>query len=481
MVVLLYNPNANADIRAVSVLEKALRANGCDLFLDRRTEVSVAQAQLLVDWIKRADQVIAVISTESADSETLEFQLETVASERRRTGKPGLITLRLNSALPVAGPIASYLLDDQTLAWDGEDDDLTVVDAVLARLKTTTTPQAEPAIKEPVGSAPASNRFYTLRHSDSELDTAMWAHESVVLIRGPRQIGKTSLIGRGIELANAMHWRTVSTDFQKLNSFQLNDVDRFCQLLAKTMARQLRFDYDFDSQWIDDFGPNLNLDHFVREAIESVSEPLCWFMDEADRIFTAPFASDFYGLVRSWHNARATDPTGPWSRFSVVIGYATEARLFIQDLNQSPFNVGKNISLANFNIQQTTDLNVRFGEPLKRQSDIEGMQFLLGGQPMLTKRALELLATRKIDFATLIETADHDDGPFADHLKRVLFAVSQAPDVLKALKSSLSYITAADSGAVERLVAAGVLRETSEGSATLACDLYTQYLARHLS
>jgi hypothetical protein len=293
-------------------------------------------------------------------------------------------------------------------------------------------------------------------------------------------VGKTSLIGRGIELANAMHWRTVSTDFQKLNSFQLNDVDRFCQLLAKTMARQLRFEYDFDSQWVEDFGPNLNLDHFVREAIGSVTEPLCWFMDEADRIFTTPFASDFYGLVRSWHNARATDPTGPWSRFSVVIGYATEARLFIQDLNQSPFNVGKNISLANFNIQQTSDLNTRFGEPLKRQSDIEGLQFLLGGQPMLTKRALELLATRKIDFLTLVETADRDDGPFADNLKRVLFAVSQAPDVLKTLKSSLSYIPANDSGAIERLVAAGVLRETSDGAATLACDLYAQYLARHL-
>jgi len=312
------------------------------------------------------------------------------------------------------------------------------------------------------------------------MDSALWASESVILVRGPRQIGKTSLIGRGAELASAMQWRTVSTDFQKLNAFQLTDVDKFCQLLAKTMARQLEFDYDFESQWVDDFGPNLNLDHFVKSVLKSSPTPLVWFMDEADRIFTTPFASDFYGLVRSWHNARATDPKGPWSRFTVVIGYATEARLFIQDLNQSPFNVGKQISLESFSLHQTTDLNVRYGGPLKRKSDIEGLQFLLGGQPMLTRRALDLLASGALDYSALIENADRDDGPFGDHLKRVLFAVSQAPEVLQTLRSSLAFLPVADSDAVQRLIAAGILRETQEG-ATVACDLYSQYLARHLS
>ena len=100
---------------------------------------------------------------------------------------------------------------------------------------------------------------------------------------------------------------------------------------------------------------------------------------------------------------------------------------------------------------------------------------------MLTRRALEQLATGKIDYPTLVETADRDDGPFADHLKRVLYAVSQAPDVLDTLRSSLSWVPMSDSDTVQRLVAAGILRETPEGKATLNCDLYGQYLARHLA
>jgi len=163
-----------------------------------------------------------------------------------------------------------------------------------------------------------------------------------------------------------------------------------------------------------------------------------------------------------------------------VIGYATEARLFIQDLNQSPFNVGKQITLESFNLHQTTDLNVRFGGPIKRQSDLEGLQFLLGGQPMLTRRAFEIMAKGALDFPMLVENADRDDGPFADHLKRVLYSVSQAPEVLDTLRSSLAFIPMSDTDAVQRLVAAGILRETADGTATLACDLYGQYLAKHL-
>ena len=50
-------------------------------------------------------------------------------------------------------------------------------------------------------------------------------------------------------------------------------------------------------------------------------------MDEVDKLFLAPFASDFFGLVRSWHNSRSTEPDGPWNKLTVVIAYATEPDL----------------------------------------------------------------------------------------------------------------------------------------------------------
>ncbi len=384
MVLLLYSPTSTRDGSVVSVVEAALRKRNVDFYVDRRSDADMHRAQLMADWVGQADHVVAFISKEAESSEALEFELECVVAERRRGRKPALITVKVGTEDDIVGPVGAYVLDESTITWESPDDNDRVAASVMEALSMPAL-EAELTL-EPVGKAAFSTRFYTLRPSDEELDSALRAGESVVLIRGPRQVGKTSLIGRGAELVNELGWRQVSTDFQKLNAFQLNDVDKFCQLLAKTIARQLDFSYDFESNWAEDFGPNLNLDHFMRAALNHSGGRLVWFMDEADRIFATPLASDFYGLVRSWHNARATDPKGPWSRFTVVIGYATEARLFIQDLNQSPFNVGRHITLDNFTLAQTTDLNVRFGGPLKRRSDLEGMQFLLGGQPMLTSR-----------------------------------------------------------------------------------------------
>ena len=71
-----------------------------------------------------------------------------------------------------------------------------------------------------------------------------------------------------------------------------------------------------------------------------------------------------FGLFRSWNNERLLDPSGSWSRFTLVIAYATEAHLFITDVNQSPFNVGTRLTLEDFTREQVAELNRRYGSPL---------------------------------------------------------------------------------------------------------------------
>jgi hypothetical protein len=40
---------------------------------------------------------------------------------------------------------------------------------------------------------------------------------------------------------------------------------------------------------------------------------------------------------------------------------------------------------------------------------------------------------------------------------------------------------ASDADGVERLIAAGILKEAGDGQVDFACDLYTRYLARHFA
>ena len=119
-----------------------------------------------------------------------------------------------------------------------------------------------------------------------------------LLIKGARQIGKTSMLAQGAHRARELGWRQGLTDFQKFNTAQMGEGDRFYRLLAATLARQLRFEYDFETGWDAIFGANLNLESFLRALLEASDAHLVWFMDEVDKLFSAPFASDFFGLVR---------------------------------------------------------------------------------------------------------------------------------------------------------------------------------------
>ncbi|AIE85542.1 AAA-like domain-containing protein [Fimbriimonas ginsengisoli] len=481
MVVLLYKRNAQPDDHLLALLEQSLRDAGHPVFVDRHLKIGVEWAKAIEQTIRTADALVVLLSESAWKSEMLEYEIETATDQFRKTGKPKILPILIGADTKLEGAVAAQVGEFQFAVWKGPEDDEPIVAEVLAALEDSAPIPKKVVPIEPAGGAvSASSPFYTWRETDAEFDAALRNNESIVLVKGPRQIGKTSLIGRGALLVEELGWRQASTDFQTLSASQFFYEDQFARLLAAMLARQTGFKYDFAGEWLEVFGPSVNLDNFLRALLEDSEKPFVWFLDEADRVFSAPFSGDFFGLVRSWHNARARDPKGPWSRFTVVIGYATEARLFIRDLNQSPFNVGRQISLRNFTVEQTMDLNEKYGKPVERRSDIEALQFLLDGQPFLTRRALEVLASKKLTFGALLETADQDDGPFGDHLKRMLIAVSHVPSVLAAVRSSLAMLPPAEADGVERLIAAGVLKETPGQGVDLACDLYARYLARHV-
>ena len=135
--------------------------------------------------------------------------------------------------------------------------------------------------------------------------------------------------------------------------------------LGELIADQLDLEVYPDEVWKPRRAPSINFERYIRrEVLEKISGPLVWGLDEVDRLFTCPFASEVFGLFRTWHNERAVDPTAPWGRLTLAIVYATEAHLFITDQNQSPFNVGTRLELKDFSIEQVGELNTRYGSPL---------------------------------------------------------------------------------------------------------------------
>jgi hypothetical protein len=193
-------------------------------------------------------------------------------------------------------------------------------------------------------------------------------------------------------------------------------------------------------------------------------------------LFNYDYASDFFGLIRSWHNLRALDPTGPWQRLTLALAYATEAHLFITDLNQSPFNVGTRLELEDFTIEQVADLNSRHGGPLRDENEVSRFYRLIGGHPYLTRRGLYELVSRNISLEVIESRAHSFDSVFGDHLRRMLVSLERDAALSESLRDLLQGQGKLPMAHFYRLRSAGVLTGDSPQDARPRCELYDRFL-----
>ena len=338
-------------------------------------------------------------------------------------------------------------------------------------------------VLEPVGGAmPLDSRFYVTRPADAQFRDAVARRDSIVLVKGPRQVGKTSLLARGLQAAREAGARVVHTDFQELNSEHLVSTDTLLRALAASLADRLDLDASPGADWDPERGPNMNMSRFLRrEVLGEGTEPVVWGLDEVDRLFGRDFGSEVFGLFRAWHNRRALEPAGPWSRLTLALAYATEAHLFITDLNQSPFNVGTRLTLEDFTPDQVMDLNVRYGSPLRTPAESARFWDLIGGHPFLARRGLEEMVTKGLDVAALEARAASDDGAFAGHLERLLVSLSRDASLTDAVRSLLRGTGCQTQSDFFRLRSAGVLTGATPQDARFRCRLYADFLGRHLT
>jgi len=320
------------------------------------------------------------------------------------------VRVQLSGPLPSA--LATILDPLHYFLWQGPHDDRTLVAEIVRSLQNP-PPSAPGAarlrLESSGGAVPLDSRFYIVRGTDLEFQSALARRDSIVLVKGARQMGKTSLLARGLQEARQSGARVALTDFQKLNTSHLASIDAFYLTLGEFLADQLDLSVLPEDVWDDRRSPNTNFERYLRrEVLGKLSGHFVWGMDEVDRLFTCQFGSEVFGLFRSWHNERALDPQGPWSRLTLAIAYATEAHLFITDVNQSPFNVGTRLTLDDFTPGQVADLNERYDAPLRREAEVQEFYELLGGQPYLARRGFNELAAGALTFEKFKANADKD-------------------------------------------------------------------------
>jgi hypothetical protein len=481
-VALLYKRGAQPDERLLGLLETELRAIGCGVFVDRNMTVGVEWAKEIERQLRESDAVIPLLSEHSMSSEMLAYELQIASESAQKTGKPRILPVRVAYEGPLPDPLGGLLAPIQYALWAGPEDDRRLTEELVGALRSPDSAPvgAERQIEPPGGAVPLDSRFYLVRPTDGLFLDALRRRDSIVLIKGARQMGKTSLLARGLQQAREAGARVAVTDFQKLNQSDMESVESFYKSLGGLVADQLDLDVYPEDVWKERRAPSVNFERYVRrEVLEKVEGPLVWGMDEVDRLFTCPFGSEVFGLFRTWHNERAVDPTAPWGRLTLAIAYATEAHLFITDQNQSPFNVGTRLELKDFTAEQVAELNARHGSPLSND-ELTRFYSLLGGHPYLVRRGLHEMVSEGIGFDAFEAQADREEGPYGDHLRRILMLLAKDLVLADIARVVLKGYPCPTDEAFYRLRSAGVMSGDTPQELKPRCRLYAVYLERHL-
>jgi len=476
--VILYAPAIDADAGLMKSLEARLTQADFEVFAKRHPSVGLEWASSLGSKIVESDVVIPLLSPESVLDPMILSEIQLAQESRQQnSGRPVLIPVLL-AGVTVSAPLATLFQSGAAIRLEEGRDREAILDLVLKAVECTSGAPL-PGDSESIGGAvPLDSRLYVARSTDDEFYAAIARRQSIVLLKAARQMGKTSLLARGLQKARENSARAIFTDFQGLDSSQL---DSLFIAMAETIADQLGLEVSVHDIWNPRSGPSVNFERFMRRYLFPVHpSPIVWGLDEVDRIFPCSFAGDVFGLFRSWHNARSLDPLGPWRRLTMAIAYATEAHLFITNLNQSPFNVGTQLVLRDFSVEQTADLNDRHRGPLHGSKELTAFHRLLGGQPYLVRRGLHEMMTRGLTFESFEAQADRDDGPMGSHLRRVLVSLAQDQSLVEVVRCLLRNEPINSEVTLYRLRAAGVIADDPGEQGTLRCPLYEKYLTRHL-
>jgi PAS domain S-box-containing protein len=507
--VLLYKRDSQPDERLLKLLETRLTGYGHQVFVDRHLAIGVEWARQIERELRSADAVIPLLSEAALPSEMLAYEIQ-VAHEAAQVqnGKPRLLPLRVNYSGPMPEPLAAILDPLEYALWQGPQDDDRLVERLVNALPgrpgaaygarrsiempsplTSGGPQAAspgrelpaPSAAFPGGVVPLDSPFYVIRPTDAEFRKAIERRDSIILIKGARQVGKTSLLARGLQHAREAGAHVVLTDFQVLDAADLTSVERLFPSLAGWIADQLDLEVLPHQTWKPHLGASVNFERYLsREVLERLDTPLVWGLDEVDRLFFQECGGQMFGLFRSWHNRRGLDPSGPWSQLTLAMTYATEAHLFITDVNQSPFNVGTRLALADFSPALVADLNQRYRAPLRDEGEVARLHHLLNGHPYLVNRGLWELATSGQGLDAFEAQADQDEGIFGDHLRRILVLLVKVPELCEVVRDVLRGGPCPTGDSFYRLRSAGVFTGNSPQEARPRCQLYATYLRRHL-
>ncbi len=343
------------------------------------------------------------------------------------------------------------------------------------------TSNAEIALEFPEGPVALDSPFYVERPPlESDCYKEILKPGSLIRIRGPRRMGKTSLLNRVLAYAAQQNYQVVRMNLRKAEKTVFTNLNRFLRWFCLNVSRQLNLEPRLARYWDEEIGSKVSCtSYFQAYLLEEVETNLVIDLDEIDTVFNYPdIAEDFLALLREWHEEAMLQES--WQKLRLVIAHSTEVYISL-NIHQSPFNVGLPLRLPQFNQQQVETLAQLHGLTWTLE-ETKRLTTMVGGHPYLIRLALYHLSRQGVTLGQFLQDAPTHAGVYSDHLRCCLGYLKQQPELASALKQVVTAQSPVqlESVPVYQLDSMGIVH-LNGNQVTPSCELYRQYFSANFS
>ncbi|NET25395.1 AAA-like domain-containing protein [Okeania sp. SIO1I7] len=325
--------------------------------------------------------------------------------------------------------------------------------------------------------------FYIERYRIKRCSIESECHEkiedpgSLVRIKAPKQMGKTSLLRRIQAKANNNNYIPIYLRFDSLiEPENISNINNFLKAFNKNIKS--RFTDSPSWKIWDNHNAKISCTQEFEALLYHLEQEVVLLLDEVDEIFNYPeISKDFFAMLRSWYEE--SNNLEIWENLRMIIAYSTEYHGKL-NIYQSPFNVGLPIELKEFTLEQVTQL--AYLHQLE-SGVVAPLMSMVGGHPYLIRLGLYKMSQDELTITELLKYAPTESGIYQEHLSRHLETILEKTNIKavfhKILQSNSPVRLPNKNRELHQLEAMGLI--TIKGDdAEPRCQLYRQYFQERL-
>ncbi|MGD1713972.1 AAA-like domain-containing protein [Dapis sp. BLCC M172] len=336
------------------------------------------------------------------------------------------------------------------------------------------------SLEFPSGPVPLNSKFYMERPPiEEEAYAAICQPGNVIRIRAPRKMGKSSLVNRIIVYAQEISYKTVNIDFKQADESVFSNLNKFLRWFCTNISLQLKIDNILDNFWDEDIGSKVCCTLYFEEyLLTEIETPIVLILNEVNILFEhIEIAQDFLPMLRYWHEKAKQNDI--FEKLRLIVVHSTEIYIKL-NINQSPFNVGLQIKLPEFNVEQIKKLALVHGLDWSEGNKAEQLMAMVGGHPYLVRLALYYLCEQNMSLEQLLLEAPTHTGIYNNYLRSLWEYLQQKPELLAVFQKIIREKDSIEDILAHQLDSLGLVK-LNGNNCRLSCELYQIYFQEEIN